>query len=88
MMVAAKPFIERNIHPSVIVSAYYKALAEAMKCIKNLAVPIKIDDDVEIKKALTCCIGTKFASRWNDMIVNLALKSVRIITKGGPINKL
>lgn len=45
MMSAAKPFIERDIHPSIIVSSYYRALDEALKKIEELAVPIDITDD-------------------------------------------
>lgn len=45
MMAAAKPFIERDIHPSIIVSAYYKALDEAVKKIHELAVPIDIENN-------------------------------------------
>jgi len=46
MMAAAKPFIERDIHPSIIVSSYYKALEASVKKIEELAVPIDINDDV------------------------------------------
>jgi len=30
MMLAAKPFIERELHPTIIVSAYYLALQEGL----------------------------------------------------------
>lgn len=30
MMLAARPFIERNIHPSIICKAYYRALEDGM----------------------------------------------------------
>jgi T-complex protein 1 subunit gamma len=45
MMVAAKPFIERNIHPSIICKAYYKALEEGIRILEGLAVTIDINDD-------------------------------------------
>ena len=31
--------------------------------------------------ALNACIGTKFAARWSTLIVDMAVKSVRIISK-------
>ena len=34
-----------------------------------------------MRNALNACIGTKFASRWSKMIVDMAIKSVRIISK-------
>lgn len=33
-MMAAKPFIERNIHPSIIVGAYHKALNFSLDILK------------------------------------------------------
>lgn len=88
MMAAAKPFIERDIHPSIIVSSYYKALEAAVAKIQELAVPIDISDDTQINKALSSCIGTKFTSRWGKLITDLALKAVRTIMRGGQLQKL
>lgn len=88
MMAAAKPFIERDIHPSIIVSAYYRALEESIKKIEELAVPIDVNDDDKINKALSSCIGTKFTSRWGKLITDLALKAVKTIMRGGNLQKL
>jgi T-complex protein 1 subunit gamma len=45
LMIAAKPFIEMNIHPTIIVSAYYKALDYAKKVINDISKPIDIKKD-------------------------------------------
>lgn len=63
-MNAARPFIERNIHPTVIVNSYSRALDESVKIINNLAKPIDITKDDEVERALCSCIGAKFASKW------------------------
>lgn len=88
MMIAAKPFIERDVHPSIIVSAYHKALVEGVKIINDIAFPLDINSDDDIKKALGSCIGTKFASRWGSLVTDLALKSVKIILEGCSTSKL
>jgi len=41
-----------------------------------------------MKKAMRTCIGTKFSSRWGNLIVDLALKAVRIVTRDSSPNKL
>lgn len=33
MMAAAKPFIDKRIHPSIIVNGYYKAMEHSIKVI-------------------------------------------------------
>lgn len=88
MMVAAKPFIERNIHPSIICKAYYRALEEGIRILESLAIDIDVNDDVQINKALSSCIGTKFASRWGKLITDLSLTATRTIMRGGKLNKL
>lgn len=87
-MNAARPFIERNIHPTVIVNAYSRALDESVKIINNLARPIDISKDSEVEKALCSCIGAKFASKWGQTVTKLALKAARTIMTGDNLNKL
>jgi len=48
MMLAAKPFIERDIHPTIIVGAYYRALEESLKIVNELAVDIDVKNDEEV----------------------------------------
>lgn len=72
-MIAAKPFIERDIHPTIIVGAYYKALEESLKIINELAVDIDVNNDDEVMEALESCVGTKFASRWGKLTANLSI---------------
>jgi T-complex protein 1 subunit gamma len=52
MMVAARPFIEKNIHPTVICSAYYKALDEGIKILEKSAIKIDFYNDEDVKGAL------------------------------------
>ena len=69
MLVAAEPFISRNIHPTVIVRACYKALESALRVCREIAVPIDIYNRDEMMKLLRSTIGTKFSSRFGDLIV-------------------
>lgn len=61
---------------------------EGLKILKEISTPIDFNNDEDVKNALSCCIGTKFASRWNNLVVDLAIKSVRTIMKGCDLNKL
>ena len=55
---------------------------------KDISVPLDFNNNDEVKKALLCCIGTKFAARWKNMVVDLAIDSVRCIASGCDKNKL
>lgn len=88
LMIAAKPFLEMKIHPTQVVSAYYKALDFAKKVINSVAKPIDTNKDEDVLKALQSCIGTKFASRWGKLISNLTIKATKTVIRAGAKNKL
>lgn len=73
MLVAAQPFILRNIHPTVIVRACYKALESAMHICEEIAVPIDIYDRTVMMSLLRSTIGTKFSARFGDLIVAMVM---------------
>ena len=82
MMQSARPFIERGVHPSVIVQAYFKALDDVSRLLNELAVPIDLDNETDVRKALQSCVGTKFADRWGSLVVDLALNACRVVLSG------
>jgi len=38
-----------------------------------------MENDADVAKIVSSCIGTKFASKWGDLVVNLAVKAVRTV---------
>lgn len=76
---AVESFLERDIHPTVIVDSYFKALEEIVKITESYGVAIDMENDKDLQKIVKSCIGTKFSSRWGDLIVNLAVKAVKTV---------
>jgi len=76
----ALPQLERNIHPVVIISAFKRALADALKIVEEISLPVNIDDDKAMYELIASSIGTKFVSRWSELMCNLALKAVRTVS--------
>lgn len=71
--------LERDIHPVVIISAYNKALKEALEIIKKISIPIDTNDDAQMLSLIKTSIGTKFVMRWSDLMCKLALQAVRTV---------
>ncbi|TFK42872.1 chaperonin Cpn60/TCP-1 family [Crucibulum laeve] len=71
--------LERDIHPVVIISAYNKALKEALEIIKRISIPIDVSNDAEMLSLIKTSIGTKFVVRWSDLMCRLALQAVRTV---------
>merc|ERR1740139_1509892 len=79
VLAAVEGFLEKDIHPTVIVNAYFRALEEIVKITNELGVPINLENDEDLTKIVQSAIGTKFSSKWGDLIVNLAVKAVRTV---------
>lgn len=63
----------------MIISAYNKALKEALEIIKRISVPIDTSDDEQMLSLIKTSIGTKFVVRWSDLMCKLALQAVRTV---------
>ncbi|KAF7315606.1 T-complex protein 1 subunit gamma [Mycena indigotica] len=73
--------LERDIHPVVIISAYNKALNDALEIVKQISVPIDTTNDKEMLALIKTSIGTKFVMRWSDLMCKLALDAVRTVAQ-------
>ncbi len=59
-LAVAKPFLEQNIHPTIIISAYRQALEDMLNILRdNIAFPIDVNNDEEVINLIRSCIGTK-----------------------------
>lgn len=82
-LTVAEPFLQKNIHPTRIVKAYFMVLEEALKIIENLAWKIDINDPEQVNQVVKSCIGTKFTHRFSDLMCTLAIEAVKKISGGG-----
>ncbi|KAI9823201.1 MAG: T-complex protein 1 subunit gamma [Sarea resinae] len=81
ILAQALPQLERNIHPVVIISAFKRALADALAVIEEISLPVDINDDKAMYSLISSSIGTKFVSRWSELMCDLALKAVRTVSQ-------
>ncbi|KAK5108539.1 T-complex protein 1 subunit gamma [Meristemomyces frigidus] len=73
------PQLERNIHPVVIISAFKRALADALTIIADTSIPVDVNDTSAMRDLISTSIGTKFTSRYSDLMCDLALTAVRTV---------
>ncbi|KAJ5480399.1 hypothetical protein N7530_005908 [Penicillium desertorum] len=80
MLAQAIPQLERNIHPVVIIQAFKRALADALQIVEEVSTPVDIHDDKAMYSLIQSSIGTKFVSRWSELMCSLALNAVRTVS--------
>ncbi|KAJ1948068.1 T-complex protein 1 subunit gamma, partial [Dispira parvispora] len=79
ILATAAPFLERNIHPIVILSALRDALDDSIKVLQDISVAVNVDDRDEMLSLIKSSLGTKFVSRWSELMCGLALDAVRTV---------
>jgi len=75
----AAPWLEKQTHPRIIISGYNRALQDSLEHLKSITRTIDIKNDGEMLKLIKSCLGTKFITRWGDIMANFALKAVRSV---------
>ena len=76
---AVESFLERDVHPTVIVNAYFRGLDEVVEMCKTIGKDINLENNDDLTRIVQSSIGTKFASKWGSLIVDLAVKAVRTV---------
>jgi len=88
MLILSEPLLRQNLlHPTVIVRGYNLALQEALEICKKQAIDVDLTNKDLMRKLVQSTVGTKFSSRWNDLMVNLALQAVLTVVKRGDDNE-
>jgi T-complex protein 1 subunit gamma len=59
VLASSLPFLDRHIHPTIIISAFKKALEDALEILQEISVDVDVSSPVEMKKLIQSSIGTK-----------------------------
>ncbi|KAI4180735.1 MAG: hypothetical protein LQ346_006928 [Caloplaca aetnensis] len=81
ILAQALPQLERNIHPVVIISAFKRALNDALNIVSKVSMPVDINNDQQMYRLISSAIDTKYAARWSQMMCTIALKAVRTVSQ-------
>lgn len=80
----AEEMLDKNIHPTTIVSGYRKASEEAIKILRKVAVDVSIDDRETLKKVASTSMRGKLISIAQDHFSDIAIDAVKqIVEKKG-----
>ncbi|KAF8561240.1 hypothetical protein P879_09203 [Paragonimus westermani] len=81
MLAVAAPCIERQIHPTKIISAFRKGLDDMLSALReNLSISVDANNKEEMFKVIKSCVGTKFINQWADLACQIALDAVKTVT--------
>lgn len=79
------PYVEKNIHPVLIISALKEALKDALDVIEEVSRPVDPENEPAMIKLIAASIGTKFLARYSDQMCKLALRAVKTVMQVDPV---
>lgn len=86
MLAVAEPFLSQQIHPTVIIRSFRKALEDIVDLLQTkLSIALDPNDKTRLHEVVKSCVGTKFIGRWSDLAVKIALEAVDtvVLTENG-----
>ncbi|MCD6240755.1 TCP-1/cpn60 chaperonin family protein [Candidatus Bathyarchaeota archaeon] len=77
----AEELLDQNIHPTVIVSGYRKAVQKAVEILNKIAVEINLEDKETLKKIALTSMSSKAVGAAKDHLAEIAIDAVKQIVE-------
>jgi thermosome len=77
----AEDLLEQNIHPTIIVQGYRKAVEKAIEALAKLAITIDIDDRATLKKVSMTSMGSKAVGDARGHLSDITIDAVKLIAE-------
>ncbi len=77
----AEKLLDMNIHPTLIIEGYKKALTTAIETIQKVAEPIDINDTEKLKLVALTSLNSKAVQDAKEHLANIAVEAVRKIAE-------
>jgi thermosome len=77
----AEELLAQNIHPTVIVNGYRKAVDKAMEALAKLAITVDLDDLETLKKVSMTSMGSKAVGNARGHLSDITIDAVKLIAE-------
>jgi thermosome len=81
LLAKAESLLDKNIHPTVIISGYKKAGETAQDILDKLSIPVSIDDEKRLIEVAITSLGSKGITAAKDHFAKLAVKAVKAVAE-------
>ncbi len=77
----AEQLLDQNIHPTIIVQGYRKAVEKAIESLAKLAITVDIDDRATLKKVSMTSMGSKAVGDARGHLSDITIDAVKLIAE-------
>jgi len=72
----AEDLLDKEIHPTIIVSGYKRAMEEAVKVIEEISIPIDVNDKELLKKIAVTSLYSKAVQGARDKLAEISVEAI------------
>ena len=77
----AEELTEKNVHPTIIIDGYKKALEKALEVLEKIAIPTESNTEEYLKKAAMTSMASKLVAEHREHLADLAVKAILEVTE-------
>ncbi len=82
----AEKLLDDNIHPSIIIEGYTKAMNKALETLDQVAVKVDVEDEAVLRRIAETTIASKYMGHGpeRDILLNLVVEAIKTIAEKRP----
>ncbi len=82
----AEKLLDENLHPTIIIEGYTKAMEEALRLVDEAAVPVEVEDDSVLRRIAETTLASKFVGSGpeRDKIISMVIDAIRTVAEKRP----
>jgi len=76
LLAKAEELIGKNIHPTIIIDGYKRAMEKALETLETIAIPVDLNSTEYLKKAAMTSMASKLVAEHREYLAELAVRAV------------
>jgi thermosome len=76
LLAKAEELIGKNIHPTIIIDGYKKALEKALEILDKIAIPVDLNSQEYLRKTAMTSMASKLVAEHREYLADLAVKAI------------
>ena len=76
LLAKAEELIGKNIHPTIIIDGYKKAMEKALEILDKIAIPVDLNSTEYLRKAAMTSMASKLVAEHREYLADLAVKAI------------
>lgn len=76
LLAKAENLIDKNVHPTIIIDGYRKAADKALETLEKIAIPVKPNDKIFLKKVAMTAMASKLVAENREPLAEIASSAI------------